>query len=60
MTLLLLVHVDEGTLLVVDSAEVLKYASEYRTVAGMCLYTSEEVCAAFAEFFDKGVQQRLW
>lgn len=60
MNLLLLVHVEDGTLLVIDSAEALKYATDYRTVTGMCLYTAEEVCTAFAEFFDKGVQQRIW
>lgn len=60
MKLVLLVHVEEGTLLVINVEDILKYATDYRTVNGMCLYTSEEVCAAFAEFFDKGVQQRIW
>lgn len=59
MNLTLLVDVDSGKLLVVDSAEVLKYVSDYRTVEGLCLYTAKEVCAAFAEFVNKGVQLRI-
>lgn len=59
MTLKLLVNADDGKLLVIDSAEALKYANEYRTVEGLCLYSATEVCAAFAEFVNKGVQLRI-
>lgn len=59
MNLLLLVHVEADSLLVVDSADLLKYVAEYRVIQSLCLYSPKEVCKAFAEFFDKGVQQRL-
>jgi hypothetical protein len=57
--LLLLVHADEGTLLVIDALDILKYANDYSTVHSMCLYRADEVCAAFAAYFEKGVQQRI-
>lgn len=58
MKLVLLVHVDDDTLRVIDAAELLRYAHDYRVVQSLCLYSPTEVCAAFAEFVNKGVQLR--
>lgn len=59
MKLVLLSHADGDTLLVVDSADLLKYANDYKVVVSLCLYSVVEVCAAFDEFVNKGVQLRI-
>ena len=59
MKLSILVHETNGSLLVVDSAELLKYSNDYKEVNSLCLYKAEEVCAAFAAFIENGIQQRI-
>ena len=59
MNLTLLVNENDDTLLVVHTEELLKYSGDYKEVCGLCLYKPKEVCAAFAAFFENGVQQRI-
>lgn len=59
MNLKILVHAETGELFIVHAEDILKYASDYRLIDSLCLYSGEEVCKAFAEFFAKGVQTRI-
>jgi hypothetical protein len=58
MKLSILVHESNGELLVVDGAELLKYSNDHKEISSLCLYKAEEVCAAFAKFYEQGIQQR--